>query len=367
MAVVNPPAFLQNAGAVHTAEVTRGAFNGLIAGKLAAASLKARGGVVPDLGGALAVTQNGTPNMTVLVDAGICYIPGSQGSLQGNYVGTNNASMSVSIAPADASQARIDLIVFKVEDTLYSGAVNSSSIVAVTGTPAGSPVAPAAPNNSIILAQVSVPATDTTISNAQITDRRPFVAGVGGLIRCTSTNRPATSTIGASQVIYETDTKLFYVYDGTNFAPLPAQLLKYGSRNSDKTYSGAETGYLRVDSIPIVAGYRYHIVTSSMLGSLAASGDTAAVILRASTTGSAGTGDTQLTAIDINANSGFAPRNSNMISYTYTSGSNQTLSLLLSLSKVGGVSNWSLLGASRLVELFVYSMGPDPTNTGVSV
>lgn len=369
MAVVNPPAFLQNAGATHTAEITRGAFNGLIAGKLAAASLKSRGGVAADLGGALAVTQNGTPNMTVLVDAGVVYVPGSQGAKQGTYVVTNDASLSVAIAAADASLGRIDLIVAKVEDTVYSGGVNSSSIVAVTGTPAGSPAAPAAPNNSVILAQISVPALDTTIGNAQITDRRPFLAAAGATIRCTSTNRPATSTIGAGQQIYETDTKLYYTYDGANFAPNPGQLIKFGVKATDETWvnGGGEVTYLRLDNIPIVANVAYIFETSSLLGNCATAGDTGNVILRGSTSGTAGTASPELTSVDINANSPFASRNSNVISWVYQSGSNQTLSLLISISKVGGTANFTLQGATRATQLRVMTVGTYPGDTGVSV
>lgn len=209
MVAVNPPGFIQALN-THTAEIDRGAHSGLIAGSRIASSLVARGGVNPDLGGGLAVTQNGAPNMSVNVASGICYVAGSEGSKQGTYVATNDATLNVVIAAADVSNPRIDLIVFKVQDAAYSGAVNSSSIVAVTGTPAGSPSAPAAPSNSVILAQIAVAASDTSIVTGDITDRRTYLAAVGGTIRCTSTTRPGVGTVTEGQEIYELDTNTCY-------------------------------------------------------------------------------------------------------------------------------------------------------------
>lgn len=209
MAVVNPPGFLQNL-TTHTAEILRGSNNALIAGSRAAASLVSRGGVHPDLGGFLLVTQNGSPNMSVNVASGIAYIPGTEGSKQGTYVSTNDATLNVSIAAADPSNPRIDLIVYKVQDAAYSGAVNSGSIVAVTGTPAGSPSAPATPSNALVLAQIAVSASDTSIVTGDITDRRTFLSSVGGIIRCTTSTRPGIGTVAEGQVIYETNTDSFY-------------------------------------------------------------------------------------------------------------------------------------------------------------
>lgn len=182
MTVQNPPGFLQNAGATHTAEQMRNHFGGLLAASLPANNLVPRGGVSPSRGNLLQVIQTGSPSMAVLVRSGVGYVPGTEGSKQGVYIVMNDADLTVSIAAAHATLARIDLIVFKVEDTAYSGAVNASSIVAITGTPAGSPSIPTAPNNSIILAQISVVALDTSITNGEITDRRQYTAGAGGLV-----------------------------------------------------------------------------------------------------------------------------------------------------------------------------------------
>ena len=122
--------------------------------------------------GDLAVTQNGTPNMSINVAAGSVVIDGTESGTQGFYHMVNDATLNVAIAAANATNPRIDLIVAKIQDAQYSGATNAGSIVAVTGTPAASPSPPAAPANSVILAQVAVAANATSITNANITDFR---------------------------------------------------------------------------------------------------------------------------------------------------------------------------------------------------
>lgn len=225
MAEINPPLGLQNLGAVHTAEITRTAIGSLIAGKLAASSLKARGGVAPDLGGQLEVTQTGSPSMGVSVASGVVYIPGSQSTAQGSYAACNDAAKTVSIAASHATLNRLDLIVCKVEDSFYSGGVDSWSIVAVTGTPASSPAAPAAPANSITLSRVAVNAAVTTITNANITDLRPFLAATGGVIQCTSTNVPSTSQISEGQLLYYRDLDKYKFYNGSTISDLNRGLI----------------------------------------------------------------------------------------------------------------------------------------------
>lgn len=125
----------------------------------------------------LAVTQNGTPNMSVNVAAGRVAVTGTENALQGRYFGWLDATQNVVISASDPSNPRIDLIVARFKDAGYSGASNTFTVEAVTGTPAGSPVAPATPANSFILAQIAVGAAVTSIVTGNITDKR---YGTGG-------------------------------------------------------------------------------------------------------------------------------------------------------------------------------------------
>jgi hypothetical protein len=62
-----------------------------------------------------------------------------------------------------------------VNDAYYTGSLNNVILQVVAGTPAGSPVAPALPANSISLATVAVGAGATALTNANITDTRVLV------------------------------------------------------------------------------------------------------------------------------------------------------------------------------------------------
>lgn len=211
MAVLNPPGFLQNAGATHTAEQMRNWFSLGGAGSQGTTSLIPRGGIHTEFGAELAVVQSGSPAMSVVVGSGSANIPGTESSKQGMYAVMNDADVTLTIAASHATLHRIDRVCFKVEDSAYSGAANTSSLVVVTGTPGASPVAPAAPANSITLATVSIVANDTAITNGEITDTRFYYAASGGVIRCRSTVRPTSGQVNVGQIIYEFDTGRTYI------------------------------------------------------------------------------------------------------------------------------------------------------------
>jgi|SRR6185503_14104635 len=178
MAVTNPPIALQNAGSTHTAEVLRNALSGMLVGARANSSMVPRAGVHPSIGGALAVTQQGSPAMGITVATGMCYVAGTEGTSQGAYSCYAPTTTNVAVTAAHASLSRIDLVVYRVYDSVFSGASNTSALEVIAGTPASSPSAPATPNNSLVLAQILIGPSVTTIVNANITDRRAYL-GMG--------------------------------------------------------------------------------------------------------------------------------------------------------------------------------------------
>lgn len=159
MALRTPPSWLQNG--THPADNDRLTVTN---------SLYGAGGMADY--GALRVSQSGTPGMSVQIAAGHAIIPGTQVANQGFYIAYNDSAASVAIATADPSLPRIDRICVVVQDSFYSGANNQVIFQAVTGTPASSPVPPAAPNNALSLALVAVAAGTTSIVDANITDVR---------------------------------------------------------------------------------------------------------------------------------------------------------------------------------------------------
>lgn len=102
----------------------------------------------------LGVAAQGTPDMTVAVAAGLVRI--------GGYFAAE-AGENATITTANSTNPRIDLVVID-----WNGAIS-----VVAGTAAVYPVPPAVPSNSIVLAQVYVPAAATAITNAMLVDKRP--------------------------------------------------------------------------------------------------------------------------------------------------------------------------------------------------
>jgi hypothetical protein len=108
----------------------------------------------------LLVEAQASPDMTVKSAAGW--------AISDARIWNPAADTSIAIAAADATNPRIDLVCVNA-----SGAVVSSSEdAACKGTAEAVPSAPATPAHYVKLAEISVPATDTTISSGQITDSR---------------------------------------------------------------------------------------------------------------------------------------------------------------------------------------------------
>jgi hypothetical protein len=115
------------------------------------------------------VTESGTPGMSVVVAPGTGYFYGSGTNSNVMYEFYSDANETVTIGASGVS-ARIDIICLKVDSS-----TGVASIVAIAGTPSGSPAVPATPASHYKLAEVAVGAGVTTITNANITDRRRSV------------------------------------------------------------------------------------------------------------------------------------------------------------------------------------------------
>jgi hypothetical protein len=120
----------------------------------------------------LAVTANSPAGMSVRVASGWAAIVGTTTTNMGVYTIFNDAQDTLTITTADPTNPRIDLVCATVRDAFYSGANNDVIFQVIAGTPAGSPVAPALPANSISLATVAVGAAVTQINTGNITDTR---------------------------------------------------------------------------------------------------------------------------------------------------------------------------------------------------
>jgi hypothetical protein len=161
MALRTPPSWLQNGS--HPAENDR----------LTAQAIFATPGIVTS--GSMAVSANSPVGMSVLVASGWAAIVGTTQANMGTYLAYNDATDTLAIATADPTNPRIDRVVVTVNDAYYTGATNNVVLSVLTGTPAGSPTAPATPANSISLATIAVAAAALSIGSGNITDTRVLV------------------------------------------------------------------------------------------------------------------------------------------------------------------------------------------------
>lgn len=100
------------------------------------------------------------------------------------FVPPHSAVINEVVATADASDPRVDQIVLEILDTTHdSSGSNLARVRVISGTATTGATldnrtgAAALPSNCLRLADLLVPAADTTCSNSQIRDRRPWARG----------------------------------------------------------------------------------------------------------------------------------------------------------------------------------------------
>jgi hypothetical protein len=184
MTLVSPPSWLQ-AGS-YPAESDR----------LTQQALYATTGIFGSA--SMEVTANSPAGMSVRVASGWAAVVGTTQANMGVYTFYNDATTTLTITTADPTNPRIDLICATVRDAYYSGAFNDVIFQVIAGTPAGSPVAPTLPANSISLATVAVGAGVTQINTGNITSTRVDVTTNLPVGDITAVNAGAGLTGGGS-------------------------------------------------------------------------------------------------------------------------------------------------------------------------
>lgn len=138
--------------------------------------------------GAYDVTQRGSgANMSVDIaaSAGSCVVQGDHVTGQGVYVvPPHSVTINEVIATADATNPRIDQVILEIKDDTHDASgLNEVRIRVLTGTAtAGATLdtrtgAASLPSSAMLLADVLVAAADTSITNSEIRDRRPWARG----------------------------------------------------------------------------------------------------------------------------------------------------------------------------------------------
>jgi hypothetical protein len=221
VAVISPPAWLQ-AGSYPARTDRLSAVTAQLwyAGFSAdeATPLRPRQGVRPSYQGyQLKVRQAATPNMTVIVSGGIAFIDNHDVNGYGSYVFVNDADVSLTVAAAgSAGQFRKDSVCATVRDAETAGAVNSAVLEVVQGpyaASAGATVRGTIPANGIVLADLAIAPSQTSVGTANIADVRNFTASLGGIASIPSTIAPDHPHPG--QMWYEPDLDRFRYGDSS--------------------------------------------------------------------------------------------------------------------------------------------------------
>lgn len=139
--------------------------------RMVTASLVCEEGVAHLDAGSLLVTD-GASGLQVSVAAGAGFVDGTQIANQGTYHVFNDAAKTLTASAADPTDDRIDLVVARVYDSEYSGALDEWRLELVTGAASPSPAPPALPANSLVLAELLINAGSSTIAPGDITDAR---------------------------------------------------------------------------------------------------------------------------------------------------------------------------------------------------
>jgi hypothetical protein len=133
-------------------------------------------------------------SVDVATTAGRICVQGDTVTHQGLYVvRPHSTTTNLDIATAHATLPRIDQVIVEVKDAAHDGSGLTKAVCrVVTGTATSGATldnrngAAALPTSAVRVADVLVPAADTTISNSQIRDRRPWARGAFHIITRTA-------------------------------------------------------------------------------------------------------------------------------------------------------------------------------------
>jgi len=222
VAVINPPAWMQ-AGS-YPARTDRLVVSALLSYPGFAVDepypTRIRQGVKPSYQNQqLKVRAAPTPNMTVIVSGGICFIDQHDTGGQGTYVCVNDGDVTLNVQPAGgAGQYRKDTVVAAVYDAEYAGSVSEWRLEIIQGpyaATAGATVRGTLPNNAQVLADIAIGPSQTSVSAANITDVRNYSVALGGAVPVSSSVDLARPHPAQLRYRMDTDTWVYGKSDGT--------------------------------------------------------------------------------------------------------------------------------------------------------
>ncbi|GAB2859342.1 hypothetical protein GCM10022221_68660 [Actinocorallia aurea] len=199
MTLVKPATHLQGGGD-YSARAERLHSAAGIASEHNRHTVSARQGVIPaGENRSFKITARPTADMWVRAAAGRAWV--NVASVVGGIVAcTNDGDYDIPLVASHPSLNRRDLIALRVYDSIDSiDTTTDWDIIAIPGTPAVSPTAPAAGPSMLPLATALIPAGSNSVG--EIVDMRPLTVGAGGILP--SNGAPSSTHTG--QGIFRTD------------------------------------------------------------------------------------------------------------------------------------------------------------------
>lgn len=145
------------------------------------------------------------------------------------------------------------------------------------------------------------------------------------------------------------------------------RIIAYGQRLSSTTPTGSEHGVLRLDDVPVIGGRLYRIKGKGQ-GDVATNGDTIRWNLRYTEDGSTPTTASTILELDQGDVPDAAISETNFVERLYAPASSLNFSVLLTIARPVGVSNFSAVGAvDQTIELTIEDLGEDPGDTGTEI
>lgn len=176
--------------------------------------LGTRGGVVYQGDTSLAISVNASDVVTV--QPGAAVIPGNHVANTGPYRTALGAATNVALGARNATNGRIDRVVYRMRNTAINAALPGyrAQIDIITGTPAGTPAAPALPTMAIHLGFINVPNTAGGNATVDVADRM-FVSMLGGDMIVPTFAKLPTTGIAKWQRARLLDSGIAYMWTGS--------------------------------------------------------------------------------------------------------------------------------------------------------
>lgn len=171
-------------------------------------------------GGDLAVTTTGALGYSIA--AGRFALPGTFATAQGGYSDYNDAAVTGTLPARNATNPYIAYICARVRDTDEDATgAEITDFTVIQGTPAASPSPPSVPSSLgslLILSEALVPSSANG-GPVVFTERRQYLAAVGGIKRTTSGLTPSGVGVWPGFPFYELDTGDAFIWDGAAKRP----------------------------------------------------------------------------------------------------------------------------------------------------